>query len=79
MVGSILIVAVIFILANLPDLFARWLTKRLAFQSSQIQNTPQKTLQYLEWIRLYPLKKLLLLYYGCFACTHQCVEFISVI
>ena len=57
MVGSILIVAVIFILANLPDLFARWLTKRLAFQSSQIQNTPQKTLQYLEWIRLYPLKK----------------------
>ena len=60
MLAPILVVVIIFILANLPDFFGRWLTKRLAFQSSQIQNTPQKTLQYLEWIRLYPLKKVVI-------------------
>lgn len=61
---SIIAVALIFIFANLPKYIRKQLTKRIADKSSKakenLQTSQLNFLTKIEWLRYYPLKKILL-------------------
>lgn len=64
MMYGIIAVALIFILANLPQYIRKQLTEKIADESSKakenLQTSQLNFLTKIEWLRFYPLKKILL-------------------
>lgn len=64
MMYGIIAVALIFILANLPQYIRKQLTEKIADESSKakenLQTSQLNFLTKIEWLRFFPLKKILL-------------------